>query len=124
MKPDNTPAHESSGSLKYQDADVLCPYDEAAYDGITVQVALGANRFSKDWMPQTLPLPGLIHQLTKHDIGKKDGLAIVFGDMARGRRQKKAVRACTAIGLDIDSGTPSVQIDEALAKLNCLAVRY
>jgi hypothetical protein len=107
----------------YGEAKVITPYDESMYDGKQIVVSLGSNQFSKNWVPQKLPLTGLIHQFTKHEIGKKDGVAVVFADMVKGQRVKKSIKTCTAIGLDIDTGTPSAVVDKAIAELGCLAIR-
>jgi hypothetical protein len=117
------PSEEDAWLGTYGDAKIITPFNEADYKGRLITVTIGSNQFSKAWKPQQLPLAGLIHQFTKHQIGKKDGLAIVLADMVAGQRVKKAVKTCTAIGLDIDNGVPTKVIDAALAKLGCLAIR-
>ncbi|OAI44315.1 hypothetical protein AYO42_00785 [Rhizomicrobium sp. SCGC AG-212-E05] len=116
------PVAEAS-AVVYRDAKAITPYTESDYDGRTITVTLGSNQFSKKWQPQTIPMAGLVHQFTKHQVGPKDGVAAVFADMAPGQRVKKAVKSCTAIGLDIDNGVPSAVLDKAIAKLGCLAIR-
>jgi hypothetical protein len=44
--------------------------------------------------------------------------------MVNGRRLKNAVKKVYAIGLDIDTGTPTAYIIERLKELNCKAVHY
>ena len=117
-------AEQVSGKGMYRDAKIITPYNEDDYEGRTITITLGGNQYSKDWKPHTIPVAGLVHQLTAHEIGKKDGKAIVFADMVRGRRQKKTAKSCTAIGLDIDTGTSSAVVDNAIAKEGCLAIRY
>jgi len=107
----------------YNDARIITPYNESDYEGRQITVSIGPNQYAKNWKPQKLPLAGLIHQFTKHQIGKKDGLAVVLADMVPGQRTKKTIKTCTAIGLDIDTGTPSAVVDKAIAKLGCLAIR-
>ena len=46
--------------------------------------------------------------------GKKDGTAIVLGDMVPGQRLKTSVKALHGVGLDIDTGTPTVTREAAL----------
>jgi hypothetical protein len=107
----------------YGDAKVFGNYDERDYEQEIV-VTIGGRRDSKRWKRQPMPLAALIGTLCKHVEGPKDGLSVVLGDMVPGQRLKNSVKTMTAIGLDIDTGTPVEQIDAALAKMNCLAVRY
>lgn len=115
--------HKSKANM-YRDAVCVTPFDPKLYEGRDITVSIGANQFSKMWKPQKLSVEALIHKLTKHEEGKKDGLAIVFADMVPGARTKKTIKACTGIGLDIDTGTPAEEVDAAVAKLGCLAVRW
>lgn len=117
-------APEPEGFPIYREhARMITPYNEEDYKGREITISLGGNQFSRDWKPQTIPLTGLIYKFAKHEIGKKDGLAVVFADMVPGQRVKKAIKSCSAIGLDIDTGTPSAVVDKAIQGLNCLAIR-
>lgn len=111
------------GLGNYGDAKVITPYNEDHYPQL-ITVMLGANRESKGWRAQELPLCAMIGKLCRHEEGHKDGLAIVYADMVPGQRLKNSVKSICAIGLDIDTGTPVAVIDAALKKLGCTAVRY
>ncbi|MES2291778.1 MAG: DUF927 domain-containing protein [Pseudomonadota bacterium] len=107
----------------YGDAVIRAPYNETDY----VQdftVTLGALSTSKNWKTQTMPLGAFVARLCQHREGDKDGPSFVLSDMVNGQRLKNAVKMCTAIGLDLDTGTPSAVVDAALKKLGCMAVRY
>lgn len=107
----------------YGDALVLTPYNEMDYSKEMI-VTVGGKRDSKQWKPTPMPVGAFIAQLCRHREGTKDGLSFVLGDMVPGQRLKTSVKALYGVGLDIDTGTPTVTVDAALKKLGCLAVRY
>lgn len=109
---------------KFYDAKIINKFSPDKYADKSIIVTLGNNSKSMSWKPVTMPLIDLLKMLTQHTVGEKDGYSVVFADMAPGQRLKNAVKTVTAITLDIDTGTPTEEIDAALAKLNCLAVRY
>lgn len=115
----DVPAEETT----YGHARILSPYNENDYqDLITIT---GATRTdSKDWKPGTMTTAKFIASLCVHRVGKKDGPSFVLADMVPGQRLKNSVKSLSAIGLDIDTGTPSEVVDAALLKLGCVAVRY
>jgi hypothetical protein len=108
----------------YGNAKFVTPFNESEYDGCTMWFAVGENQFAKDWVPGKRTIIEVVRSLTNHVVGKKDGRAVVFGEMDQGRRQKKAIKACTAIPLDYDTGIRSAELDAALARLGCVCVRY
>lgn len=116
-------AQPASGDVTYGNATMVTPYNEVQYDQ-EVTVTIGGNRQSKQWKPVTMPAGAFIAQLCVHKEGTKDGTAFVLGDMVPGQRLKTSVKALWGVGLDIDTGTPTIIIDNALKKLNHLAVRY
>lgn len=120
-----SPPWESADAVKYADAVVKTPYSEAdpALQRDII-ITAGANAKSTTWKPMTMKLGQFIAILATHNVGKKDGMAWVLGDMVGGMRNIKAVRSLTAVGLDIDTGMSGEAIDAALKELGCLAIRY
>lgn len=114
---------ETTEEKKYGDADIITPYNELDYE-FPIRVSLGAKTNAISWPTKDVPLAGVIGILTQHKEGPKDGHAIVFADLVSGQRTRNAVKSVSAIGLDIDTGTPIAHIDDALRNLGCLAVRY
>lgn len=112
----------------FNDARLLTEFDidDPRYK-VQFRWTIGPNKESKNWRhdDKTPDVATLVLRLSQHREDKsKDGLAFVTGDMAPGQRLKTAVKALYAIGLDYDKGTPAKQIDDALVKLGCLAIRY
>jgi hypothetical protein len=109
----------------YLDAVLRTPFDinDPVFAQETV-VTLGAYRDAKNWKPTKMPFGVLVTKLCQHEIGKKDGLSLVLGEMVAGPRKNNSVVAINGLGIDIDTGMPAEQIDAALLKLKCLAVRY
>lgn len=112
---------------KHNDATCLTRYDpdDARYKQLSV-ISVGANKDAYNWRPddQTPDVATLFMRLSDHREGKKDGPAFVTGDMVKGRRLKTAIKALYAVGLDIDNGTPSEEVDAKLIELGCAAIRY
>jgi hypothetical protein len=107
----------------YGDAVCVTPYDESLY-GDEIVITLGSNRQSKKWKTERMPVGKAVTLVVRHKEGPKDGPAFVLGDMVPGQRLKTSVKALYGVGLDIDTGTPTVTVDAALKKVGCLAIRY
>ena len=107
----------------YGNATMVTPYNDGDY-GQEVIVTVGGKRESRQWKPTKMPAGQFFADLCVHREGQKDGLAYVLGDMVPGQRLKTSVKALSGVGLDIDTGTPTVTVDNALKKLGCAAVRY
>lgn len=107
----------------YGDATIRRHYNESDYSR-PITVTLGAHKGYMKWKPNTHPMGAFIARLCRHQVGDKDGPAYVLGDMVPGQRLKTSVKALYAIGLDIDTGTPSEVVNAALDKLGCTAIRY
>lgn len=125
---DDSAVTASTGSAldSINDARLLTPYDLAdlAY-AQTMTISTGAGRDALKWKPQTMPIATFVDLLSKHrEDQKKDGLAFVLAELAGDGRRKVAVKACFGVGLDIDVGVSGAEIDKALIKMGCLAVRY
>lgn len=111
----------------HDDAVLLTAYDsEQPQYKQPVVISIGANEDSKNWRPDknTPDVATLFMRLADHREGRKDGPAFITGEIVPGRRTANAMKALYAVGLDIDDGTPSEQIDKALAELACAALRY
>lgn len=118
------PLVQDHGTLN--DARLLTPFrlDDPAY-AQTMTVSLGSGMESKRWKPEVMPVATFIDMLSRHkEDAKKDGFCFVLAEILGDQRKKTAVKTCYGVGLDIDVGVPGRVIDEALAALGCLAVRY
>lgn len=111
-------------SEKYFGATFATYFDEAKYQDQYLWLAAGQSKFSTDWIPAKRPLLELIRWLALHKEGTKDGPAFVFGEMDRGHRKNRGIRACTAIPLDFDTGIRSEELDAALTKLGVACISY
>lgn len=126
----DTSVHEAPDTddvERYLDAVVMTPggFDQSVEIlNKDIVITAGPNRESKRWKPLPQKLRQFVAKLCKHEVGTKDGLSFVLGDMVEGQRLKSAVKALYATGLDIDTGTPSSVVDAALSKLGVFAVRY
>lgn len=111
---------------RFLDADVLAPYDESDPAlAAEMTISLGRNVKDTHWKPKTMPVGQFVAIMSTHPVSpKKDGAAFVMAAIAGENRTKTAVKACYGVGLDIDVGTPGAEIDAALKKLGCLAIRY
>lgn len=89
-----------------------------------LKVSTGSGKDCKVWKTKDIAVGELIAVMSKHRVGKKDGAAIVLGELAGGRRVKSAVKAAYGIGLDIDVGMSGAELDELLTKFGRLAVRH
>lgn len=110
---------------RYGDAKIIAPFDET--DPALAQemvVSLGKDTFSKNWKPTRMPIGMLVAMFCQHKVGAKDGPGVVLGDQVPGPRVKTAIKALYAIGLDLDDGVPSAEVDRALKDLGHLAIRY
>ena len=121
-----TPAVTESTEATFVDARVLSPLDlEADELQADMVISVGANFQSKKWRADRMSKAKFVALLARHPVGKqKDGPGFVLGEVIGDHRRKQAVKACWGIGLDIDVGMPGRTIDEALADLGCLAIRY
>lgn len=126
--PDSSEFVENSGPLHgwLNEAALMTPFDldDPAYAQEMV-ISIGGNFESKKWKAETLPVWRFVDLLSRHpENPKKDGLAFVLAEIAGPLRRKIAVKACYGVALDIDVGTPGAVIDDALARVGCLAIRY
>ena len=110
-------------SKKFFDAVIKTPFSPDDCPG-SIWVTIGKDRKAYDWYPNEKPLIEILGMLCRHEEGTKDGVSFVYANMVQGQRLKNAVKTISAIGLDIDNGIPTDQIDAVLAPLGCLAVRY
>jgi hypothetical protein len=110
---------------KFNDADLLSAYDDSRYEQ-PVTVSIGANKKAKNWRPdeKTPDVRALIYRLSEHREGRKDGPALVFGDIVPGERKKTAVREIYAVGLDDDLDPDLPQLADRMKQANRLAICY
>jgi hypothetical protein len=66
----------------------------------------------------------LINGLTQHNIGPKDGLCFLQGDAKGGVRNARAMENLFIVGIDVDNGMPSQEIDEIVRSRGLFAIRY
>jgi hypothetical protein len=116
-------SYEVQSRAMYGDAVMLTPYDELEY-GQEFTFSFGAHAESKKWKTATMSLGEFIAKLCRHVEGEKDGPAFVLAKMVAGQRLKTSVIMLTAIGIDIDTGMSTEEVDAAIKKLGFLAVRY
>ena len=96
------------------DAIIVTPYNPDDHqESITASYA--SNAESKNWKPITMALAQFIERHAEHRVSpNKNGVSEVYADMVPGQRLKSSIKTVTAIGLDIDNGTPPGDIDAAL----------
>jgi glutaredoxin len=89
-------------------------------------LANGANKSSKpgDWKNRPVDLDSLKHTLTHHVIGPKDGSCFLQGNAVDGVRQAKAMERLFIVGIDVDNGMPSEEIDEIVRGKGLFCIRY
>jgi len=89
-------------------------------------LATGNNKSSKDgeWVNKDFDLNRLVAVLTKHNIGPKDGPCFLQGKATGGTRLTKAMSALHIIGIDVDNGMPSSEIDEIVQERGLFCIRY
>ncbi len=123
----DAPPWEGEDFGTFGDARLLSELElDDPYYNVPIVIATGRNAMSTDWKnDESMTVAKLVTVLSRHPEGKtKDGLSFVLAKIIGKRRIATAIEACYAIGLDIDVGMPGVEVDEALRKLGCLAVRY
>lgn len=89
-------------------------------------LAAGNNKSSKpgEWVNKQFNLDRLIGVLTQHTIGPKDGPCFLQGKATGGTRQSKAMESLYIIGIDVDNGMPSSEIDEIIRDRGLFCIRY
>jgi hypothetical protein len=107
----------------FYNATVKTPLDEAALTKVIV-VTYGKNRRSENWEPKEEEAGWLVRRLCTHRVGKKDGPAVVLGDLVPGQRLNTAVKSLWGVALDDDTGTPTDIVDSKLKEYGRLCVRY
>jgi hypothetical protein len=89
-------------------------------------LAYGSNKSAKpgEWKNRSYTLDSLIRALTQHNIGPKDGPCFLQGYAKGGTRQAKAMERLSVIGIDVDNGMPSTEIDEIVRDRGLFCIRY
>lgn len=63
------------------------------------------------WRNSRVDLPTLIAGLTTHTVGAKDGTCFLQGSCVDANRAAKAIDRLYIVGIDVDNGTPSAELD-------------
>jgi len=94
--------------------------------GWTGTFARGPHKEAKkgDWKNGDFDLASLISALTTHTVGPKDGRCFLQGRCAGGHRQARAMEELYVIGIDVDNGMPSTEIDRIIKERGLFAIRY
>ena len=89
-------------------------------------LAVGNNKAAKagEWKNKKFGLDDLVRGLTQHTIGPKDGPCFLQGNATGGHRQARAMEFLYVIGIDVDNGMPSREIDEIVRARGLFAIRY
>lgn len=82
------------------------------------------GRQAKDWKNVEVTLLQFLDALTKHEVGAKDGSAILQGSTIDATRKKKAIEAMCFIGVDVDNGTPIERVVTRMKELGWLSILY
>lgn len=90
----------------------------------SAKLAFGSGADEKKWKNKEVDLTALIGGLTAHMEGDKDGRAFLQGACVDGSRVAKAMSEISIIGVDIDNGLPSEDIDALIAAKGLFAIRY
>lgn len=90
------------------------------------KLSYGANKEAKkgEWKSHEITLSALEQGLTTHVVGSKDGRCFLQGTCAGGHRIARAMEALYIIGIDVDNGMPSDEIDRIIRDRGLYAIRY
>lgn len=93
-------------------------------DEFTISVGKGRDDYS--WTKKSHTFAQFFGHLTKHAVGKKDGLCFMQGELVenKSRRTKTAVSEMNLLALDIDHGAPISEIIEKIKKAGLFALIY
>lgn len=106
--------------------DEILPLEEVVDKGVKVTFAMAssAKRGEGAWKNIEGTVGQFIEMLTLHQEGKKDGQCFLQGELAGSGRSAKSLIKNYFIGLDLDTGETSEEIDERLAETGLAYVRY
>ncbi|KAA0578950.1 hypothetical protein FZ983_16595 [Azospirillum sp. B21] len=76
------------------------------------------------WKNYSFDLPKLIDGLTTHGVGEKDGKCFLQGSCVEGNRNAKAMDRLYIVGIDVDNGTPSAELDRLVKDRGLFCIRY
>lgn len=107
---------EVSAAFKLNDATVLGDLPE---DFLERQITIALSPHGKqtgagNWKNMTLKLSALLNTLTHHRAGEKDGHCILQGEVIDGERRATAIRQCSLVMLDLDTGEDFAAIRERI----------
>lgn len=89
-------------------------------------LATGNSKSAKpgEWRNKTFSFDGLVSGLTQHNIGPKDGPCFLQGKAVGGVRLARAIERLSIVGIDVDNGMPSSEIDEVIRERGLFCIRY
>lgn len=89
-----------------------------------LELAFGKNAQEKIWRSSDATWASLIHTMSKHQVGQKDGSAFIQGTAIGGERKVPAIDKLYVMGLDVDSGIFPQVVIEKLKKLGLTSIVY
>jgi hypothetical protein len=89
-------------------------------------LAKGSNKSAKpgEWKNRDYTLSELVQGLTQHTIGPKDGACFLQGQAKGGVRNARAMEKLFVVGIDVDNGMPSTEIDQIVRERGVFCIRY
>ncbi len=76
------------------------------------------------WKNTKIDLPMLIDGLTTHVVGPKDGRCFLQGACVEGTRTAKAMEHLFIVGIDVDNGLSSAELDRIVKDRGVFCIRY
>lgn len=90
----------------------------------TLALSNGKSSREGEWKNKAFSLDAVIRSLTQHNIGPKDGACFLQGSARDGVRKATAMERLYIIGVDVDNGMPSAEIDEIIRDRGLFCIRY
>jgi hypothetical protein len=89
-------------------------------------LACGNNKSARpgEWKNKPFTLQGMIRGLTDHTIGPKDGPCFLQGMATGGVRHMRSMERLYVVGIDVDNGMPSTEIDAIIRQRGLWCIRY
>lgn len=86
--------------------------------------AQGAQTKPGRWRNVSMKVGELIHMLSRHEVGEKDGRCLLQGEVIDGQRRANAIKSTDLIILDLDTGDDIDAVREKIQSLGLFAVIY
>lgn len=124
---DAAPAEAEQSSAEaatWNDATLPFGFPDEAVLELPIVMGLGGRKDDKRWPDAKMKFGELVHLLTQHTVGQKDGKAFLQGTAVDYQRVARAMKQMAVLGLDIDSGFDIDTVVARLRELNLAAVVY